>query len=229
MKKFLLVCFTFVFFIGILAPPFSALREDATLDAELMNHESVKAIIAYVEAVSNQDLDTIVSLSPSNEKEEWITFFADDERKDTGFRSILNAEITILEPVKEEQIMQNTNLDYYLDKYGNTVEGHLVGTTLVVKEDKEYFHYGLNLHLVLTATEEGEKKIVEYSEPSLMVLHHVFDDERIKSDADLQKAFEYKEAKARGITLDSKGNVLMTNIASPEKIMEQEGRGNASL
>lgn len=141
-------------------------------------------IIKYVQAISEQDSDAIIALSPSDEAAEWAVFYKDDSKKNVGFRSVTSAQLKDIKEINTNQIKQNTNYDYYYQKYGDTIEGAVVDIRMNVVNDaeNEYFDNGINSFLVVTAMENNERKVVEFSKASPLLLSGVFKMDNITAD-----------------------------------------------
>ncbi len=184
---------------------------------------SEEIINRYVDAINAQDAEAIIKLSPTEEKEELEFYFEDSERENLGIRDIISAKIVLLEKITDKGLIYaSTDLEDYQELYGDTVEGYLLVLDLKVKNEDKYFQNGYNANMVLTAEENGEPVIVEFSDASRKLIDTMLGEFR-KTNSKYERLFEIKEARSKGIILNSKGDVIETNIATKESLIEEMG------
>lgn len=184
-------------------------------------YSSEEAITDYVKALNNNDWTSLIDISPSADYEENVAFFSNQSNIDSnvGFHAIDTAALNTVTELDCNLLYEYTNADYYVNLYGNDLKLYLVGVELGVKKESQYFYNGLNFFLATLAQESGQWKVVLFSQAPASVI-----ESNIRSrSSDVTRALEIIRARYEGLIMGSDGNVIETNIATPEQLLEEKG------
>lgn len=215
-----LVAAILVFSLGM--PSFAEVSDENLVDTAMVVTPE-DAIGKYIQAVNAHNWADVIDMSPTADYEENVAFFYNQSYIDAkdGIHSVDTAELNTVIKLDSKDLYKYDNADYYFNLYGD-LELYLVGVDYTLYKESANFHNGLNFSLVTLAQEDGEWKVILFSQaPATAIESHVV---RTKDNEDaVAKALEIIYARYQGIIKGSDGTVIETNIATPEQILEESG------
>lgn len=219
-KNFIALLMTVLLIVGCI--PSMALAAD-TPSAQAGN-----AILKYVDAINDNDWDTIIRMSPEDEYQENVSFYNSEKNKEknVGFHAITSAVLCSIDELNQNDLYDYTNAEYYFDTYGD-LKLYLVGVDLTVQKESKYFYNGVNFFLVLLGKEDGVWKIVLFAQAPASTIETnlitTFATTKSSVDrVDVEKALNIIRARYQGIVLGGDGEVIDTNIATVEQLAEEK-------
>ena len=187
--------------------------------------EIATKIESYISAIDHHDWDTIISLSPAEEKEDLERYYNNSlfaEQK-IDYYAVTEAHLENFVSIALKDIAPYTDLSLYKERYGEPLEAHLLNVNFKVSksDESEYIYNGLNFILTIWGKEDGEWKLIEASQPPAQLIEQVNSLKMVNDDSNFQRALQVAKLRQYGIFVNMEGDILEINN---ENIDEEKAR-----